>query len=265
MRTPGLHEAGQQMKKIREKLALKYRDVVEASQYIARQHGNLEFAIGLSRLSDIENKGTLPSIYRAYSLAAIYGMDFNHVLSIFGVNVLQMPGDSIRLGVRSTREARFDPTGRFGVEVPFSSDAALDLRATTYVSRHVHRWGKLPVVLLQSLELRKQRYAFIGTEDWSMHPLIRPGSFVQIDEAKRQIKRETWVHEHEKPIYFLEHRHGFRCGWCTLRPGWLIVQSHPASAVPPDLFKYPGDVDVLGQVVGVAMRLDPAKRRRTGS
>jgi len=265
MRLPGLHEPGQQMKRIREKLVLKYRDVVEASQAIGRQHGNPEFAIGLSRLSDIENKGTVPSIYRLYSLATIYGMDFNHVLSIFGVNVLQMPGDSIRLGFRATREARFAPAGRLGVEVPLSSETALDLRSTTYVSRHVHRWGKLPVVLLQSLDLRKQRYAFVGTDDWSMHPLIRPGSFIQIDETKRQIKRETWAHEHEKPIYFLEHRHGFRCGWCTIRASWLIVQSHPASAVPPEVYKYPGDVDVVGQVVGVAMRLDPVKRRRTSS
>ena len=62
-----------------------------------------------------------------------------------------------------------------------------------------------------------------------MHPMIRPGSFVQIDEAKRQIKRDTWVHEYERPIYFLEHRNGFRCGWCTISEHWLIVQSHPAS------------------------------------
>jgi hypothetical protein len=133
------------------------------------------------------------------------------------------------------------------------------------MSRYIHRWGKLPVLLLQSLDLRSQRYAFIGTEDWSMHPLIRAGSFVQIDEAKRQIKRDAWVHEYEKPIYFLEHRNGFRCGWCTLRDGWLVAQSHPASAVPPEIYKYPGDVDVLGQVVGVAMRLDLEKRRRIRS
>lgn len=265
MRTPRLHEPGQEMKRIREKLLLKYRDVTEASQRIARQKGNAEFAIGLSRLADIENKGTVPSIYRVYSLGAIYGMDFNAVLAVFGVNVAQMPADSMSLGFPRTREASFDPAGATLVEAPFDLDGSLDLRSTTYVSRHVHRWGKLPVVLLQSFDLRKQRYAFIGTDDWSMHPLIRPGSFVQIDETKRQIKREQQLHEYEKPIYFLEDRKGFRCGWCSVRDGWLIVQSHAASGVAPELYKYPSDVDVLGQVVGVAMRFDPEKRRRTNS
>ncbi len=265
MRAPRLHEPGQQMKRLREKLFLKYRDVVEASQRIARQKGNPEFAIGLSRLADIENKGTVPSIYRLYSLGTIYGMDFNAVLAIFGVNVAQMPADSMALGFPRTRAARFDPAGGTVVEAPFDSDSSFDLKSTTYVSRHIHRWGKLPVLLLQSLDLRKQRYAFIGTEDWSMHPLIRPGSFVQVDEAKRQIKREQPLHEYEKPIYFLEDRTGFRCGWCTVRDGWLIVQSHAASGVPPEIYKYPSEIDVVGQVVGVAMRLDPEKRRRTGS
>jgi hypothetical protein len=30
----------------------------------------------------------------------------------------------------------------------------------------------------------------------------------------------------------------------------------------PEVFSYPTDIDVLGQVVGVAMRLDQGKRRR---
>jgi len=253
------------MKKIREKLLLKYRDVSEASQRIAKQNGNVEFAIGLSRLADIENKGTVPSIYRLYSLGTIYGMDFNEMLSLFGVNVAQMPSDSLRLGFSRTREARFNPSGGLVIELPAEIDKSFDLSATTYISRHIHRWGKLPALLLQSLDLRKQRYAFVGTDDWSMHPLIRPGSFVQIDEAKRQIKRDSFVHEFEKPIYFLEHRNGFRCGWCTIRNGWMVVQSHAASGVPPEIYKYPSEVDVIGQVVGIAMRLDQEKRRRTSS
>jgi transcriptional regulator with XRE-family HTH domain len=253
------------MKRVREKLYLKYRDVAEASKRLAREKGNPEFAIGLSRLADIENRGTVPSIYRLYSLGAIYGMDFTTLLAIFGVNAAHMPADSLGLAFARTRAARFDPDGATVVEAPFDLESTFDLKSTTYVSRHFHRWGKLPVLLLQSLDLRKQRYAFIGTEDWSMHPLIRPGSFVQVDEAKRQIKREQKLHEYEKPIYFLEDRTGFRCAWCTIRGEWLIAQSHAASGVAPQIYKYPSEVDVVGQVVGVAMRLDREKRRRTSS
>jgi hypothetical protein len=265
MRAPLRTEPGQQMKRIREKLSLKYRDVTEASLRIARQYGNPEFTVGLSRLADIENKGTLPSIYRIYSLGVIYGMDFNHILAIFNVNIAGMAADSAHVALSQTRPAQFASYAQASVVLPTNLEASFELRSTTYISRHIHRWGKLPVLLLQSLDLRKQRYAFIGTDDWSMHPLIRPGSFVQIDEAKRQIKRETKMHEHEKPIYFLEHRDGFRCAWCGLSDGWLIAQSHPASGVPAEVYKFPGEVDVLGQVVAVAMRLDREKPRRTNS
>ena len=56
------NEPGQKLRRARERLGLRYRDVEEASQRIAFRHGNDEFSIGLSRLADIENKGTLPSL-----------------------------------------------------------------------------------------------------------------------------------------------------------------------------------------------------------
>src|SRR5215467_14316229 len=67
---------GGKLKRVRERLKLTYRDVEEASQQIARRRGNDEFVIALSRLADIENKGTVPTIYRLYTLCAIYRLDF---------------------------------------------------------------------------------------------------------------------------------------------------------------------------------------------
>ena len=42
---------------------------------IAARHGNEEFFLGPSRLSDIETKGVIPNLYRLYSLAIIYRQD----------------------------------------------------------------------------------------------------------------------------------------------------------------------------------------------
>ena len=75
-----MEEAGQKLKRARERLNLRYRDVEEASNQIAARHSNDEFSIALSRLADIENKGTVPTIYRLYALCAIYRLDFNEVL-----------------------------------------------------------------------------------------------------------------------------------------------------------------------------------------
>ena len=68
---------GQQLRTLREQLGLTMRDVEVASSRISAKHGNDDFAIPLSRLSDIETKGIVPSIFRLYSLAVIYRRDLN--------------------------------------------------------------------------------------------------------------------------------------------------------------------------------------------
>src|ERR1017187_7750585 len=79
-RGSGMEEPGQRLKRERERLNLRYRDVEQASQTIANRHENDGFIIALSRLADIENKGTVPSLYRLYSLCAIYRLDLKDVL-----------------------------------------------------------------------------------------------------------------------------------------------------------------------------------------
>lgn len=263
--TSHFEEPGQKLRRARERLRLRYRDVKEASQYIATQRGIPEFFIGLSRLADIENKGTIPSVYRLYSLCAIYGLDFSTILAWYGIDLKELVSDSARLSLDHTHPLGFQLPECTEVEWPIELDPSFDLKKTSYLSRQVQRWGKLPLALLNCLDLQHHRYAFIGLDDWSMYPIVRPGSFVHIDETKRRISNEGWVLEYERPIYFLEYRSGYRCGWCTERDGVLIVQPYSTSHASPDLLRYPADVDVIGQVVGVAMRLDLAKRRHTHS
>src|ERR1019366_10173706 len=87
-------EPGQRLRKARERLNLKFRDVEQASQLIAERRGNSEFGVLISRLSDIENQGTLPSLYRLYSLCCIYRLDLNEVLGWYGVPVEVMAADA---------------------------------------------------------------------------------------------------------------------------------------------------------------------------
>jgi len=62
---------GQKLRSLREVLGYTMRDVEAGSLQVSRRLGNEEFAIPPSRLSDIETKGVVPSIYRLYTLAAI--------------------------------------------------------------------------------------------------------------------------------------------------------------------------------------------------
>lgn len=95
-----------------------------------------------------------------------------------------------------------------------------------------------------------------------MFPVIPPGSLVVIDDSRRRIQNAGWTNEHDRPIYFLEHREGYVCSWCTLRETRLIVQPHPASFCEPESYEYPAEIEVIGQVTHVAMSLDEARRRK---
>lgn len=254
-------EAGQRLRQIRERLSLTIRDVEEASRLIAERHQNDEFVVGLSRLSEIENRGSVPTIYRVYSLCVIYRLEPAEVLEWYGVDMASVAADAAMVDVSRSHLVRFRPDGRGYVQLPLSLDPGIDFRKTTHLSRMIKRWGKLPLVLLNGLDLRNHRYGFIGSDDWTMYPILQPGSFVMIDESRRKIAASGWTNEFERPIYFLEHRSGWACGWCFTNEKHLVLQPHPASDCAPQMFK-PNEVDVVGQVTGVAMRLDLQKRRR---
>lgn len=259
------HEPGQKLRRARERLGLRYRDVEEASQRIAIRRGNDEFSIGLSRLADIENKGTLPSLYRLYSLCAIYRLDVRNVMTWYGVDLGQLPSDAASVPIGQTHTLGFENPVLPDKNFPLDLDPALDLARTSFLSRHIHRWGPLSAGLLAGgVDWRRQRYGFIGTEDWSMYPILAPGSFVQIDDNKRKIVSDGWADEFERPIYFIEHRAGIRCCWLSQVESLIVAHSHTASETAPELFRA-SEVDIIGQVVGVAMRLDQGKRRHNGS
>ena len=84
---------GQNLRMLREQLGLTMRDVENASTRIAQKRANDEFAIPPSRLSDVETKGVIPSIYRLYSLAVIYRRDIRELLSWYGVDLNGMAAD----------------------------------------------------------------------------------------------------------------------------------------------------------------------------
>ena len=260
-----MEEAGQRLRRARERLNLRFRDVEQASQMIAERRGNPEFAILISRLSDIENQGTLPTLYRLYSLCCIYRLDISEVLGWYGIPVEAMAADAGLIQIEKTHGVGFSSEGSSEALLPISLDPGIDLRRTFFVSEVVQRWGKLPLALLAGLDVKRFRYGFVGTEDWGMFPTIPPGSLLVIDDTKHRVLPSGWHSLAERPIYFLEHRDGFYCRWCSLKEGIMSLISDPASEAPIQNFKYPGEIEVVGQVVGVAMSLDPERRRRIRS
>ncbi len=243
--------AGQRLKKTRESLGLKYRDVEEASNLIAARKNSDEYIINLSRLSDIENKGTVPTIFRLYSLCTIYRLDVAEVLDWYGVNLATQAADAGMISVSKTHILRFSTPSWAEVQIPISLEPGIDLKRTHLLSRLIQRWGKMPLSLLGNLNLKNLRYGFVGSDDWRMYPIIYPESLVLIDETQKKIMQSGWRNEHERPIYFLEHRSGYFIGWCSVVDKHLIVLAHPVSGQEP-LVLLAAETDIVGQVTGVA-------------
>jgi hypothetical protein len=222
-------------------MGLTLRDVEVSSTHLAESRGIEEFIINPSRLSDIETKGVIPSIYRLYVLSVIYRADFTELLKLYGVDLSSTASDF--------------SIGRGTVQIPIKLDPGFDVRHSADLGRMIEDWGVVPLQYLQELSKKKYTYAYIGMEDLTMYPLLLPGSFVQVDEDRSRVEEKKWRSELERPIYFVETREGHVCCWCSVRRGEIVLQSHPLSPVPARILKHPQEAEVLGQVVGVAMRL----------
>lgn len=262
-----MSSGGQNLRLLREQLGLTMRDVESASSRIAEKHGNDEFAIAPSRLSDVETKGVIPSIYRLYSLAVIYRRDVRELLSWFGVDLNWIAADL---------DLAFPPKSHFSealanvaaVQVPVRLDPSFDPRRTANFGRMVEQWGLVPLAYLAQFATCQFTYGYIGSEDLTMYPILPPGTFVQVDESRNKVAEGSWRSEYERPIYFVETRNGHTCCWCTLTSDDIILQPHPLSPVAARVLRYPQEAEVIGQVVGIAMRLGewrPVFSAATGS
>ena len=127
-----METAGQKLKHVRERLGLRYRDVEKASLRIAGRHGNAEFSIALSRLADIENRGTIPSLYRVYSLCAIYRLEPAEVLRWYGVGPADIAADAALIELDVTHLVQFGaPDAESAILAPAAMDPGFDPRRTT--------------------------------------------------------------------------------------------------------------------------------------
>ncbi len=246
--------AGKKLRDLREHMGLTLRDVELSSTSLAESRGIEEFVINPSRLSDIETKGVIPSIYRLYVLSVIYRADFTELLRLYGVDLSFTAADYAICSPGKTHRIEMTDT-RGNVQVPIKLDPGFDVKRSTDLGRMIEDWGPVPMLYLQELSKKKYIYAYVGMEDLTMYPLLLPGSFVQVDEDRSRVEEKKWRSELERPIYFVETREGHVCCWCSVRRGEIILQSHPLSPVPARILKHPQDAEVVGQVVGVAMRL----------
>ena len=141
------------------------------------------------------------------------------------------------------------------VQFPVRFDSGFSLEKTNLIARMVEIWGELPIGVIQNLDIRKFLYGYIGTKDTTLFPLLRPGSFVQIDNRQNRVEKPPWKTEFDRPIYFIELHDKYLCSWCELHGKQLFVVPHPLSGCTISQYSYPDEAEIVGRVTGVAMRI----------
>src|SRR5208283_5872700 len=128
--------AGKSLRTLREKLGLTLRDIEASGARMAEKYRNDEFSIPASRLSDIETKGVLPSIFRLYTLAVIYRRDLHELMAWYGVDMSNMAAD---LGLIAPPRSHISEalSGMASVQMPIRMDPAFDQKRTTNLGRMV--------------------------------------------------------------------------------------------------------------------------------
>jgi hypothetical protein len=100
--------------------------------------------------------------------------------------------------------------------------------------------------------------SIIGRLDLTLDPMIPPGSIVQLDTRNLAISsRKNSTHEFQRPVYFLMTRVGYVSGWCELdrNSEWLTLIPHPLSPASSRRWKYREEIENLGRVISVVIRL----------
>ena len=242
-------DAGLRLRQARERLGLTYREVERASYELASRRGRPEFILHISRLADIENRGVVPGLHKLYSLAAVYRLNLNEILGWYDIPVEECFHDGVTVPAPETH-VMAAPTS---LRVPMRFDPAFDPQRTELLSRMVEKWGKFEGLLTNGH--RHQIYGYIGQHDLRMSPLLRPGSIVLVDTSRQKIEEGDWRTEHDRPMYFVEVRDGYRCGWFHKEGTRLVMQPHPLSNCPPETWQTPNEAEIVGRVTGVVSRL----------
>jgi RNA polymerase sigma factor (sigma-70 family) len=209
----------------------------------------------LSSLSEDQRETLRLFFFEGYTFSAVYHYSFTDLASIVGVPLNELGRLQRSIEIPRTHLLRNQAAGTEKVSVPVRFKPEFHLEKTNLLARVVEKWDEIPLALLQRLDLEKSSYGYIGLEDYTMHPLIRPGSLVQIDPSQRKPSTERWNTEYDRPVYFIELRDGYICSWCEVGRGQLIVVPHAHSHQGIRCYDYPTQAEIVGRVTGVAMRI----------
>jgi transcriptional regulator with XRE-family HTH domain len=237
---------GARLRTLRQQWQLSLREVEERSIRFAQERGNLSYKVSASWLNRLEREAHELTVNKLIALAEIYNLPTERLLRSLCpedpqpvLKQLANPNATILI-----TEGQLEQQAKYLVPDQICPEHPPD--ETVLLSVH------------DGLSPTPYRHGIIGKRDRTLDPMIPAGSIVQIDTRGRAISsRRNREHEFQRPIYFLMTRDAYVCGWCELDKNseWLTVIPHPLSHEASRRWKYRTEIESLGRVIAVAIRL----------
>ena len=240
--------AGQQLKLLRNRRNITVRAVEQASRRIADAKRDKRYQISNGWLTQLENGVSEPnSIRKLFSLCVIYRVKLPDLLSLYDIDVDNREHYE---SIANPQRTQLLPAGSIaGGACEFDKPSTRTCLASELATQHTASLTPVPCNgnprIIQG---------YLGLTDLTMYPLIRPGSLLQIDTSQNKLQLVPRTNEFDRPIYFVELRDEYACGWCELQGNKLLIIPHQSSGMGVRAFTYPREAEIVGRVVAYYTR-----------
>ena len=222
--------AGQKLKSLRNRRDITVREVEQASRRIADVKGDRRFCISNGWLAQLENGDSEPSIWKLFSLSVIYHANLLDLLLLYNIDVNEKEKYESVADPYLTQLIFQNGNGRCASREELSTTLNAS-QSSDGCPDHI-------------------TYGHLGLTDFTMYPMIRPGAQLTIDTSHNRVLMNASRNEYERPVYFIELRGAYACGWCELQGNQLLIIPHPSSPMSVRRFTYPREAEIVGRVVG---------------
>lgn len=230
--------AGQTLKSLRNRRNITVRDVEQASRRIADAKGDKRFCISNGWLAQLENGVSEPSICKLFSLSVIYHANFLDLVRLYNVDVDE----------KEKYEPVADPYLTQLISHGKNGDAHLPSSLADRLSTGLITTPMQPAVSQDHAP--GIVYGHLGLTDFTMYPMIRPNALLKIDTNQNKLAPIAWRNEYERPVFFIELREAYACGWCELQGNLLLIIPHHSSPAGVRRFTFPREAEIVGRVIG---------------
>lgn len=234
--------AGQQLKLLRNRRNITVREVEQASRRIADAKRDRCYRISNGWLIQLENGISKPNICKLFSLSVIYHVSVRDLLRLYGIDV------DNKEQYESVANPHLTQLLPAGTPYDFSRTSASTCLASEFTTQHI------PLSSVACDGNSTIRYGYLGTADFTMYPLIRPGALLEIDTSQNKLQMASQPNEFDRPIYFVELRDGYACGRCELQGNQLLIIPHQSSPASVRRFTYLREAEISGRVVAYYTR-----------